>query len=210
MIFAEENLILDKELSIVRSLRMPKDYSCTDYVFYSRATYKDISASSADIFSVLCEKSEKPAPKLFDWQASTVFLIALVICLLFVVFFTTSKYKKTRAYVKSLYAGLMRRNIVKRKTEYPQRSIAEIYKATAERPTAANLDKETQNFKELLRKLEISLRNKEIGEAKKNYSKLNKLYIGLNKLPVSKEKKVRMYGVLKKEYEKLIEERKKE
>jgi len=51
--FKEESIAIDKELEIIRSLRVPKDIPFGMYMFYSRVDYKNISASSTDTFEVI-------------------------------------------------------------------------------------------------------------------------------------------------------------
>ena len=108
---------MGKELSIVRSLKLPEDYSCVDYIFYTKATYKTITATSADIFKVACEKKEVPAPpKLVMGGKPTIFiLIGLVVCLLLAVIFITNEHRKIRIFIKSALQGKK----FKKKKHYP-------------------------------------------------------------------------------------------
>jgi len=50
--FKEESLFIEKELEIVRKLKVPENLSPGNYIFYSRVSYEEISATSADVFTV--------------------------------------------------------------------------------------------------------------------------------------------------------------
>ncbi|MCD4666905.1 hypothetical protein K8R47_03790, partial [archaeon] len=57
--FREESLAIDKEIDIVRALKLPKDVSEGKYIFYSKVSYGDIIATSSDVFEVVSENQIK-------------------------------------------------------------------------------------------------------------------------------------------------------
>ncbi len=51
--FREENIAIDNETEIIRNLKVPNDTFPGTYIFYSRVSYGNISASSTDTFKVI-------------------------------------------------------------------------------------------------------------------------------------------------------------
>jgi len=54
--YKKEDIFIEKELEVSRKLNVPKETSFGAYVFYSRVTYGNISASSTDVFLVTKKK----------------------------------------------------------------------------------------------------------------------------------------------------------
>jgi hypothetical protein len=70
--FKEENVAIDKELTVTRTLAVPSTASLGDYVFYFKASYDNISASSTESFEVV------------EKEAISLFLILLMICVVLI------------------------------------------------------------------------------------------------------------------------------
>jgi len=120
--FKEENVTLAKELSIVRSLKLPKDYSCVDYVFYAKAKYGSISATSADIFKVECEKIEAAAPPkiTIEGRPLTIILFSLILGLLLALIFLAVEYRKIRIFIKSEIKNFKKKKCSDEEGENPE------------------------------------------------------------------------------------------
>lgn len=171
---------------------MPEDYSCTDYVFYSKATYQDKTASSADIFTIICSESwltgitkTGAAWGFAGGMGSALSLFLIIICLLIVILFTAKNYEKMQTFVKSKFDKIKEN---KQKKEIPE-----------QKPKIPTI----QTFKQLLQTIELNLKNHDFKQAKNNYAKITDIYADLNQQPISGEKKMKMYNLLKKEYKKL-------
>jgi hypothetical protein len=122
--FNEEDITVGNELSIVRSLKFPKDYSCVDYIMYAKATYLDISSTSADIFKVSCEKELLAPPKIIVEGKSIIYLlIGLVAFLVLTVIFVMIEHKKLRVLIKSALPSkkLKKRKYLFRRKGKPKR-----------------------------------------------------------------------------------------
>ncbi len=83
--FKEESLFIEKELEIVRKLKVPENLSPGNYIFYSRVSYEEISATSTDVFTV----TEKV-------KVSNLILFIIVILLIIILIYLL-KEKKIKA-----------------------------------------------------------------------------------------------------------------
>ncbi len=81
--FKEESLFIEKELEIVRRLKVPENLSPGNYIFYSRVSYEEISATSADVFTV----TEKV-------KVSNLVLLVIVILLIIILIYLLKKRKR--------------------------------------------------------------------------------------------------------------------
>ena len=70
--FKEENVAIDKELTVTRTLAVPSTVSLGDYVFYFKASYENISASSTESFEIV------------EKEAISLFLIVLMLCVVLI------------------------------------------------------------------------------------------------------------------------------
>jgi hypothetical protein len=273
LVSEQETITIDKETTITKSLSMPEDYSCTDYVFYAKATYNDKSASSADVFSIICKEGLLAGMAEFGYGKSgslMFFLVVFVVGMLIVVLSNAKKYNELKGFVNAKYYGeigekeaaadsffrkqirdfeiLMSRleNKIKNHkfleakglynklsrlyVDLNEKSVSKekkigMYAALTKgfgkfmeerkrQPEITKTDmgfkKENQNFEDQMKKLEENLKNHEFQTAKKNYNKLSEIYVDLNDKSISKDKKIKMYHALSKEFGKFMEERKKE
>ncbi len=73
--FKEESMAIDKKLDIKRKIKLPQNILLGDYLFYSRVSYGDITASSMDTFEVV-ERTAR------DFLGAVVFILLLVIVII--------------------------------------------------------------------------------------------------------------------------------
>lgn len=85
--FKEESIAIDRELDITRKLKVPDDLAAGDYIFYSKISYKDISATGADVFSVV------KTGKLLS-LAIMIILIILIIVIIILIILISRKNRK--------------------------------------------------------------------------------------------------------------------
>ncbi len=89
--FKEESIAINKELSLTRTLNIPQDTPVGDYVFYLKASYNNITASSMETFKVV----EQTAPPLF-----LILLISCIILILSVLIFVIILYRKFHSHLE--------------------------------------------------------------------------------------------------------------
>jgi len=202
LVSKEEQVSIDRKSYIERSLSMPEEYSCTDYVFYSMATYNGKKASSTDIFTILCQENWLTSMSKTGGAAwgigkeggysFALLLLVFIVTILFVVLYTTINYNQMRSFVMSKYGRLVGEDAAK---------IEAIEKTWTIR-------KQIQAFEKLQNGLEESLGKSDFEKAKKLYSKLNQIYIDLNEKSISKDKKVQMYAALTRGFGRFMEQQK--
>lgn len=90
----EESLTIDKKLDIKRSLKIPQTIHKGEYLFYSKVSYEDIFAESADTFEVTSEEVPAPIGKgLFN---TILLLIMLGLIVIILVLYTRIRKVNTR------------------------------------------------------------------------------------------------------------------
>jgi len=80
MLFREESLAIGKQISVIRKFKIPADFPYDSYIFYSRASYEDISAASADMFDI----KKSLMTKLGELRYYRELVIGLLVLILFV------------------------------------------------------------------------------------------------------------------------------
>lgn len=98
--FKEDSLNMYYEANVVKKLRMPGGYPCVEYIFYTKASFEDRTAASADIFTTLCEKTEMPAPK-FNWQPFILIFIIILVCII-IILISIREYRKLKKFRSEL------------------------------------------------------------------------------------------------------------
>ncbi len=86
--FKEESIAINEELKVTRTLKVPQGTPVGDYVFYFKASYLNISASSTETFEVV----EREAPSLF--LILLIFGIILMIVILIFIFIIFKRFLK--------------------------------------------------------------------------------------------------------------------
>jgi hypothetical protein len=77
--FKDESIAIDKELSLIRELYIPKNILDGQYIFYSKVSYGDTIATSTDVFEV--KSKEKPYIKFLIIFAGILILIIIILFL---------------------------------------------------------------------------------------------------------------------------------
>ena len=100
--FREESLAIKGELTITRQLNIPRDTKFGTYVFYARATYKEIIAASSETFNV---GEIALTPPFLKKSSIAYFIIIAILMLIIIILLVRRRKEKKEEAVQTVYVG---------------------------------------------------------------------------------------------------------
>jgi len=193
--FKEENIAIDKELEITRSLRVPQGASPGIYIFYSKVSYGNITASSTDTFEVVEGKLIEPYFFIISGGVITLLIILLIILI---------SRKKNPVYekeMKKMLREIKRKEYsmkLEKKREYARKKKIEIKRG---KKYLRKLKKEYEKKVRAQNKIAKKHLSKSFKRRKKTKSKVKAIKSGL-----SDKQRIRKYKIEEKQRKKMLKQ----